>query len=79
MAIPIILLIIAAVLIARMPAWRRRRALERRGVPYCPRCLRDLSDVDLARTEFCPDCRRRLPRFTERGRSGGVSASGGQA
>lgn len=63
---PIILIIVAAVLIAKAPAWRRRKALERAGTPHCPSCLRDLSDIDTRTTEFCPNCRRRLPRFTER-------------
>jgi len=64
-----IVVICLAVFFYRLPKIRRRATLERRGVPYCPACLRDLSDLDLRATEFCPNCRRRLPRFSERTRS----------
>jgi predicted Zn-dependent protease len=67
--IPLILLITAIWLITHAPKWRRRRELERAGAVYCSHCLRDLSDVDLTRTEFCPRCRRRLPRFAVRRQS----------
>lgn len=66
--IPVGLLIGLGVLLYRVPRIRRRATFERAGTPYCSTCLFDLSGRDLATTEFCPGCRRRLPRFAERRR-----------
>ena len=65
-AIPAGLLILGVVVLSKIPRWRRRRAFDRAGTPYCPHCLYDLTDVDEVRTEFCPGCGRRLPRFAVR-------------
>jgi hypothetical protein len=66
--IPAGLLIALGVLLYRVPKIRRRKAFERAGTPYCSHCLYDLSGVDLTQTEYCPGCRKRLPRFAERKR-----------
>lgn len=64
--IPALALIGLIVLAVKLPKMRRRARLERTNTPHCPACLRDCTDLDPRSTEFCPDCRRRLPRFTDR-------------
>ena len=63
---PVIALIAAIWLLWKLPKTRRRRALERAGAAFCSHCLRRLEDVDQTRTEYCPGCGRRLPRFAVR-------------